>query len=95
MVSKLLYLHNFELGATDADAETLTDNCAGEGNVVEHGLVHSSESVDPLAVHLDVAVGVALGENAALKDKDNVAVGKLLLELPGECNLDPVIDFDF
>ena len=84
-------LHNLELRATDADAETLADNLAGEGDVVEHGLVHSSEGVDPLAVHLDVVVGVALGEDAALEDEDNVAVGKLLLELLGECNLDPIV----
>ena len=84
-----LCLHNLELGATDADAETLTDNHAGVGDVVEHGLVHGSEGVDPLTVHLDVTVRVALGEDAALGDKDNIATSELLLELLGELSLHP------
>ena len=82
-------LHNLELGATDADAETLTDNLAGVGDVVDHGLVHGSEGVDPLTVHLDVVVGVALGEDATLGDEDDIAAGELLLELLGELSLHP------
>ena len=42
------YLHNFELGATDTDAETLADDLAGVDDVVEHGLVDGSEGLGPL-----------------------------------------------
>lgn len=85
-----VYLHNFELGATDADAETLTNDLAGVSNVVEHGLVHGSEGLGPLTVHLEGVVGVGLGADLTLGDESNDAAVELLLELLGELGLDPV-----
>ena len=84
------YLHNFELGATDTDAETLADDLAGVDDVVEHGLVDGSEGLGPLTVHLERVVGVGLGTDLTLGDEDNDVPVELLLEVLGELGLDPV-----
>lgn len=76
------------LAAVLLGAGALADNLNGVDEVVEDGLVDGREgaAARTLLLLVRAAVGGALraGEDAALGDEEDVAVGELLFEFAGE-----------
>lgn len=76
------------LGAVLLGAGTLADDLDGVDEVGEDGVVDSSQSAGTgtLLLLVGTRAGGALGagQDAALSNEENVAVGELLLELTGQ-----------
>lgn len=76
------------LGAVLLGADTLADDLDGVDEVSEDGVVDSGQSAGTGALlglggaRVDGALGA--GQDAALSNEENVAVGELLLELTGQ-----------
>jgi len=65
-------------------AYTLADDLGGVDKVTEDSVMDGGESSVAGTLLLDARAAAGKGEDAALSDEDNVAVGELLLELTGE-----------
>ena len=76
------------LAAILLGTDALADDLDGVDQVAEDGVVHGSESAGTgtLLLLVGARVGGALGtgQDAALSDEEDVAVGELLLELTGQ-----------
>lgn len=82
------------LAAVLLGADTLADDLDGVNEVVEDGVVDSGQGARARTLLLLVGAGVdralRAGQDAALSNKEDVAVGELLLELTGQALLDLV-----
>ena len=76
------------LAAVLLGADALADDLNGVDQVAEDGVVDSSQSAGTGTLLLLVGAGVdralGLGQDAALSNEEDVAVGELLLELTGQ-----------
>lgn len=76
------------LAAVLLGADTLADDLDGVNEVVEDGVVDSGQGARARTLLLLVGAGVdralRAGQDAALSNKEDVAVGELLLELTGQ-----------
>lgn len=84
------------LGAVLLGAGTLADDLDGVDEVGEDGVVDSSQSAGTgtLLLLVGTRAGGALGagQDAALSNEENVAVGELLLELTGQA-IDIIVSY--
>lgn len=84
----LIQDHLDGLAAVLLGADALADDLDGVDEVIEDGVVDGGQGTRArtLLGLVGARVGRALGagENAALSDEEDVAVGELLLELTGE-----------
>lgn len=73
-----------QAAAVSGNTGALAGDLRGVDKVLEDRLVHSGEGARVRAGLLVTVLTAGLAEDAALADKDNVAVRELLLELTGE-----------
>merc|ERR1719410_762904 len=74
-----------DLGSVNLVADALSDDLGGVADILQHGVVDSSQSPGPgAALPLDSVVAALLGEDAALSDEDDMLATELLLEVGGK-----------
>ena len=81
---KQAHVHLQEPGAVNGNARPLANDLSGEDEVLENLLVDARESAATGTLLLNTGGAGGLAQHPTLGNEDNMTVGELLLQFPGQ-----------